>query len=361
MLLVDPVTIVRRWIMLEQVLTWWQNLTPETLQALHEAKVIVAALVGGYLLGKWVSRGLGARNFDATLRLPSTSPPAAQPEHGITPTYLAGLLVRLTIWGGAAWWLARQHERPELAGTLALIISRTWALAIVLVIALALASLLAQRVIDCLQGLPRGAEAMAARNGAGASQRSMVGMVGAAVYGLVVLLALLIAADFFDWPLTRSSALALWELSQHLLTAGATLLIGYLGARWARDLAKLDANASPEQRAGQYTALMILAATTLIAVAVLVSTAGVLFGLAALAVLALVAWLVRDHLPDLAAGLQLRVHRIREVWLDGDAWKVSEVGPLTTELTRAGEFCRLPNRRVLQARMHGAPAELSQR
>src|SRR5262249_30208385 len=155
--------------------------------------------------------------------------------------------------------------------------NRTWALAAVLVATLGLGSLLAHRVIDCLQGLPK-AEGLGARNGASGSHRGVAGAVGAGVYGLVVLLALLIAADLFDWPLTRSSAQALWGLAQHLLVAGAALLIGCLGARWARDLVTADGAASPEKRAAQYTALGIVAGTTALAVTVLLSGAGVLFG-----------------------------------------------------------------------------------
>jgi hypothetical protein len=347
--------------MLEQIQSWWQNTTPQTQAVLREGSVVLVVLLAGHFLGAMVARALAGRDFDATLRLPGSAPPAPPTGKGITPTWLAGLLVRLTVWAGVVWWLARQHDRPELASLVALILSRTWALATVLVLTLALASLLAQRVMDCLQALEKPAP-LTARNGNGAAHpRSVAGAAGAGVYGLVVLLTLLIAADFFDWPLTRSCALALWELAQHLLTAGAALLLGYLGARWARDLAAADAPASAEQRAGQYTALGIVAATTLLAVAVLVSSAGVLFGLAALAILAVLLWWARAHLPDVAAGLQLRLHKVREVCLDGDAWQVAEVGLLTTEVSRAGEFARLANRKVLEARMHNAPAEVGHR
>jgi hypothetical protein len=346
--------------MLEQLQNWWQDTPPLMQTALREGGVLLAALAGGQFLGAKISRALGARDFDATLRLPSSSPPAAPAGGGITPTFLAGLLVRLSVWAGAAAWLAHQHAEPKIASTITLILSRTWALAGVLMMTLALASLLAHRVIDCLQSFPRAVEGPS-RNGAGASPRGVAGAVGAAVYGLVVLLALLMAADFFDWPLTRSSALALWQFAQHLLTAGAALLIGLLGARWARDVVTHDATASPEQRAGQYTALGIVSATTLLAVAILVSTAGVIYGLAVLAVLGALLWLARAHLPDVAAGLQLRLNKVREVSLDGDAWKVAEVGLLTTEVSRAGEFSRLPNRRVLAARLHSPPAVVSSR
>jgi hypothetical protein len=341
--------------MFEQLQTWWQGVPPQAQAAAREAGLVVVVLLAGHFLGAMVARLLRARDFDATLRLPGAAPPGPHP--GITPTFLAGVLVRLTVWGGLAWWLARQHDRPEVAATLALVISRTWALATVLVVSLALASLLARRVMECLQR----PDVLAARNGAGASPHGLAGVVGAGVYLLVLLLALLVAADFFDWPLTRSSALALWEIAQRLLTAGSALLIGCLGARWARDLMTAPPGASPEQSAARYTALGIVAATTLLAVALLVSSASLLLGLGVLGVLGLLLWLVRDHLPDISAGLQLRAHRVREVCLDGDAWKVAQVGLLATEVTRAGACNRLPNRQVLQARLHGAPLSASPR
>src|SRR4029077_1369615 len=104
---------------LEQLKNWWQNTTPETQAALQDGGVVVVALLGGYVLGAIVARRLRARNFDAALRLPGSSPIADADSH-ITPTYIAGWLVRLTVWGAAAWWLAHKHGREELAGTVAL-------------------------------------------------------------------------------------------------------------------------------------------------------------------------------------------------------------------------------------------------
>jgi len=344
--------------MLDELQTWWQTIPTEAQTLLQEGSLVVVALLGGHFLGAIVARALRAKNFDAALRLPASSPPGTGVEHAITPTFVAGLLVRLTVWALAAWWVARQHGRVEFAHTLGLIINRTWALAAVLVAALALGSLLAHRLIECLNGLPKpGSETSPSRNGAAATHRGAAGAVGAGAYVLAVLLVLLIAADVFDWPLTRTSALALWQLAQHVLIAVAALFIGCLGARWARELATPEGAASPEKRAGQYTALGIMAATTVLAVVVLLSTAGVLIGLAALGVLGSLLWLLRGHLPDVTAGLQLRAYKLREVCFEGEPWQVVEVGFLTTQVGRAGEFCRVQNRLVLEARLHGAPAE----
>jgi hypothetical protein len=219
--------------------------------------------------------------------------------------------------------------------------------------------LLAQRLIDCLRGGPP--EPLASRNGAGARRWDAAGAIGATAYLMVVLLALLIAADLFDWPLTRSSALALWQFAQHLLVAAAALAIGSLGARWAREQVTSESAASPEKRAGQYTALAIVAATTVLAVAVLLSSAGVLLGLAALGLLGVLLWTVRGYLPDIGAGLQLRSHKIREVWLEGTPWQVADVGFLTTQVCRAGAFWRLHNRLVLKACLQVQPVEAAPR
>ena len=343
--------------MLDELQTHWQNLTPETQTAIQDGGVVVGALLCGLVLGAIVSRALRARNFDAALRLAGSSPPSPEPGRGFTPTMVAGLLVRLSVWAGAAWWLARKHGQVELAQTLGLVLHRTWALAAVLVAALGLGSLLANRLIDCLQGAPKAGWEAQARNGLATSHRGAAGAVGAAAYVLSVLLVLLMAADSFDWPLTRSAALALWQFAQHLLVAAAALCIGCLGARWARDLATPDSAASPETRAGQYTALGIVAATTVLAVAVLLSSAGVLVGLAALALLGLLLWLVRGHLPDVVAGFQLRAHKVREVWLDGSACQVVEIGFLTAQVGRSGEFCRVQNRLLLRAILQGTPEE----
>jgi hypothetical protein len=344
--------------MFDQLQTWWQNTTPEARTAFLNGSLALAALPGGLFLGRLAARGLRARNFDAIFRLAGSSPPATGADGSITPTLLAGLLVRLTVWAVAARWLAHQYGRTDLADTLGLIINRTWALAAVLGSALAVGSLLANRLLVCLHGLP---QAMPARNVAAAPRKDLAGAVAAGVYILVLLLALLLAADLFDWPLTRTSALALWQFAQHLLIAGAALLIGCLGARWARDLATPEGATTPEAQAGQYTALGVMAATTVLAVTVLLASAGVLLGVGALIGLGVVLWMVRGHLPDVSAGLQLRAYKVREVWLDGAAWKVTAVGLLTTELCRAGEFCQLQNRVVLEARLHGAPTEAAAR
>lgn len=344
--------------MWEELQSWWNTVPPETQANLQNGAFVLMALLGGHFVGSLVARALRNRDFDAVLRLPGSSVPA-EPDRSFTPTFVAGVLVRLTIWAGAVWWLAQKYGRVELADWLSLVISRTWALAAILAVTLALGGLLAQRLMDCVQGFSKsGTEGSVLRNGAGNSHFSGAGIIGAAAYVLVVLVALLVTADMFNWPLTRSSGEALWKFAQNVMVAGTALFIGCLGARWARELGTSTGNTSPEQRASQYIGLAIMAATTVLALAVLLSGAGLLLALAAILVFALILWMLRGYLPDIVAGLQLRTHRVSEVWFDGVPWQVAQIGFVTTTLGRSGEFCRVQNRLVLDARMHGAPAEL---
>jgi hypothetical protein len=345
--------------MLDEIQKWWNNTNPELQGYLQEGGIVLAALIGGHFLGSIVARALRAKNFDGALRLPGSAP--AQPE-GFTPTFVAGMLVRLTVWALAGWWLAGKHGRPDIAHTLGLVINRTWGLASALVAALALGSLLARRLNECLIGIPKaGSELASSRNSPHTSYQGAANAVGAGAYILSLLLVLLIAADMFDWPLTRSSALSLWQFTQHLVIAVAALFLGCLGARWARDLATPDAKSSPELRAGQYTALGIMSATTVLAVAVLLASAGVLLSLGMLAILGVGLWVVRGHIPDVVAGLQLRANKVHEVFFEGHAWQLVEVGLVSSQVGRAGEICRVQNRVVLEARMHAAVPQAAPR
>ncbi|MCI0682434.1 MAG: hypothetical protein L0Y71_10035 [Gemmataceae bacterium] len=344
---------------LEELQTWWQELSPEFHSGLRTVGLVLAALVAGHILGKIAARTLRARNFDAVLRLPGSAPtPPAEIDAGITPTFLIGMLVRLTIWAWAGWWFANQYGRVEIAERLGLIISRSWAFAGVLIVILALGSLLANRLVGFLQGgMKPGADAPSLGYGTqptAAPRHGAADAVAVAVYVLVGLVVLLIAADMFDWPLTRSSAQLLWQLAQKLLTVAATLLIGLLGARWAREMVAEPA-ATTEKRAGQFTALGMLAISIFLSLGVLLSNANLLLGLAALAFLGVGLWLCRGYLPDISAGLQLRMQHVREVWFDGVPWQVADIGILTSQLCRDGAVHRVHNKAVLD--LHVAPRQ----
>ena len=341
--------------------SWWQNLTPEMRGYLVDGAVVLGALLGGHLLGVLVGRMLRARRFDSLFRVTAPPPEYLDDGRGITATTIAGLLVRLTIWTGAAWWLARAHGQSEHAATLAQIIGQTWAVAGILTAALALAGLLARRVVECVEGFTPAGATTAGRTSSTSSTsptpttRGLAGVVGAGVYGLVLLLTLLAVADRFDLPLTRTAAVALWQLALNLLIAGAALLVGILGARWARSLSTHRAEASSQERAGQYTALGIVAGTTALAVALLLFSAGLRVGIAAVAIAGIVLFFAQGHFADLIAGLRLRKDKVSTVWKDGIAWQVTRIGLLHSEVGRGGEYFKVQNRHLLEAFAHSTP------
>jgi hypothetical protein len=334
----------------DELKSFWQDVPPEVQGWLVDGGVVLGALLLGHVLGVWVARTLRGWNFDAALRPPA--PPAVpapgEPERRLTPTLVLSLLVRLTVWAGAGLWLAHEHGQADLAAALVFAIRRAWALATVLVAALGLGSLLARRLFACLQHTTA--------NTAGVSSRAVAGGVSAGAYVLAVLVVLLIAADSFDWPLTRGAAQGLWQLAQHGLAAGAALFVGYLGARWARDLAAVEGAGAVEKRAANLLALGLVGTSTVLAVAVVLSGTGMLLGLAILSLVGMLLWMARGYLPDVLAGWQLRRHEAAEVWFDDAAWRVTEVGLVTTQLGRAGEYRRVPNHLVLEALVRGMPA-----
>ena len=69
---------------LDQLQTWWLGTTPATQATFQAGGVVLAALLGGYLLGVLVARNLRSWNFDAALRLPGSSPPDLEADRGFT-------------------------------------------------------------------------------------------------------------------------------------------------------------------------------------------------------------------------------------------------------------------------------------
>jgi hypothetical protein len=343
------------------VQAWWESIGPEYQMYVQNGGIVLAALLGGHVAGCMVARILTSRNFDAVLGTPNSAVADTYDERRFTASFLLGVLVRLSIWAGAGWWLAQQSGKVEWASTIQLIVQRTWAIAGILLAALALGGLVARRLVECLGMLSdAGTESVANRTSSLLGRSNLAGIVSAGSYLLVFLLVLLTAADMFNWPLTRSAALALWEFGQHVLIAAAALFLGCLGARWAHDLAADGTNIAPEKRAGHYTALGIMAATTILAVAVLLSSADLLLAVATLAIVGIGLYLVRGYVPDVTAGIQLRSHKVRELWFEGEPWQVADIGLVSTLVGRRGEFHRVQNRVALDICMNSAPAQTAQ-
>jgi hypothetical protein len=192
---------------LNELQSWWNDLPPETRAYVWDGCIAFVALVGGFIIGGMVARTLRGLNFDAAFDLSGGGPGGGPAGRGFTPTRAIGLLVRLTVWAGAVWWFLGKYGRPDVAESLRLIGGRVWAVIALLSGTLVVGGLVSRRVTDLIQGSLTGSNG-AARAGA-APNRNVAGAVGAGVYGLVLLLALLAGADAFDWPLSRTAAAAL--------------------------------------------------------------------------------------------------------------------------------------------------------
>ena len=334
---------------LQSLQSWWENLSPELRGYLMHGALALGALLGGQIVGAVVARVLRGRSFDSLFRVTTPVPGHVEDGRGFTATWLVGLLVRLSVWAAAGSWFAREYGQAELAATLTQVTGKTWAVAGTLTGALALAGFLARRVIECLEGGTAAAPAVAGRNGPPPA-RSLAGPVAAGVYGLVLILTLLAVADSFDLPLIRTAVTSLWQLALNLLIAGAALLIGGLGARWAQAASTPQAAASSPERVGQYTAIGIVGGTTAVAVGMLLFTVGLGIGVAVVAVACVGVYFAQRHSADLVAGLRLRMNKVTEVHKDGVAWQITRVGLLNSEVVgRRGENFAVQNRHLLEA------------
>jgi hypothetical protein len=337
--------------MLNDLTTWCQDILVEWQPALVDILLGLTAFLAGQFLGRRVARSLAERGFDEALNFAErTSRTRQDVEREFGAAAMVGYLVRASVWTVAAWWLFQKHGQLDLAASLSLVLRRAWGVALIVISTLALGSLLARRLAECLQAASNAPSTKSVDSSLLRSAGAVIGVVAYSVCGLVVLL---IAADTFDWPLTRESAAGLWQLLQRLLTSAAALFIACLGARYARDLAIPQAAPSPQEQTGRMTATGIVAGTTVLAVTMLLLTSGMAIVLAVFAVVFAVllagAWWLRGSFPDLLAGLQLRLHRGRQVWFDGVAWEIYQVGLVATEVCRQGQFTRYANRDVLQA------------
>jgi hypothetical protein len=340
---------------------WWQGLTPDSQVFLRGAAVLLGAFLVGQVVGRVAWRRLRARDFDAALRAPWLPPAGggraeARP---FTPTGLVSGLVRFTVWGAGVWWLATDQGWAALARSLEWVAGRVWSLAAVVIVALYLARFLAGQILEFLPSTPLSEKLDGWLPRAGGLREPRVSgataLAGTAVYGVVFLLVLLIAADLFGWALTGGVVAAVWSLLLHAATAGTALLIGWLGYRWARCLTFAEVEAAPPPaRAAHYAALGILAGTTLLAIALLGSTLQALVGVVLLLLLALVFWPLHGYVSDVWAGILLKGQKVQQVWLDGDLSQVDEVGLLTTRLHRQEEQLIRRNRLVLEAHLQGA-------
>jgi hypothetical protein len=340
----------------------WEALTPEAQSLLRAAGVVVATLVAAWALGWQVGRKLRAGHFDAAFRRPWFPAPAAgRPDaHMLTPARLVTGLVRLTVWGGGLWCLARLYGWTDLARGLEWVAVRAWLFAGITVAALYLSRLFSEKLVEIVQVSPLRQKLDAWLPAAGVREPRVSGaamVAGLLVDAVLILLVSLVAADLMGWALTGSALATAWQLVLHVATAGVALLIGWLGARWVRAQVVAEAGpASSPARVGYYVGTGVMGGATLLAILLLAGNSPTYLGLALLVLFVLLLWPAQAWLPDIYAGAVLRAQGVKEVQIDGSAYRLGAVGLVQTELLHAEETRVRRNRVVLEAHL-GSPSE----
>jgi hypothetical protein len=182
-------------------------------------------------------------------------------------------------------------------------------------------------------------------------------VAGILIDGVVMLLVLLIAADLMGWALTGNAVAAAWQLVLHLSTAGVALLIGWLGALWVRAQVVPDGGpVSSRAAVGYYAPMGIMGCATLLAILLLAGNFTTYFGLVLLILLFLLLWPAQRWLPDIYAGILLKMQQVKEVQIDGTVYQLGAVGVVQTQLLHPEGIQTRRNRLVLEAHLRSTSA-----
>jgi ABC-type multidrug transport system fused ATPase/permease subunit len=332
---------------------WWDSLASPVREAIIVALVLVTALVVGKIVGalvKAVSKGLGV---DEVFKTPWSQTSLSRPSK--TPSDAIGYLCVGTLWAGVSWWLAARYQLTDIADAIRVATGRVWILAVVFGFAVGLSNWLMRSLLELLRSptvkdwseklMPSGREQIS---------DTVVRAFAFLVYGFLLLFVLLVATDLFGMSITAEAIKALWELTLRLIIAAIALGVGWLGVRWLEKLREFPELAQPPPTLVQQLARLGIVGVSLLLVLILLT--GGSSALIALLIVALVALFIlplRDYIPDLWAGLMLKLHNVQEVVIDGKQVKLMKIGALACDLNSGDSQLIMRNREVLDAFLKG--------
>jgi hypothetical protein len=333
----------------------WQTLTPESQDGVRVAGILVGALIIAQMIGWLVGRKLRAAQFDASFRRPWVPPPTVEHSDSptLTPTRFVVFFVRLTIWGVGVWGVARLYNWTELTRGLEWFAGRAWSFVAVTLAALFVSRQFSAKVVEVVQTSPLKPKLDEWLPPTGVRESRVSGaalIVCFLIDGIVLLLLSLVAVDLMGWTLTGSALATTWQLLLHVASAGIALLIGWWGARWVRTQV-VDTPASSPARVGYYTGIGVMGGATLLAILLLAGTYPTYFGLLLLLLFILLLWPVQAYLPDIYAGLMLKMQKVKEVKLDDGVYRLGAVGFIQTPLMYNEETKVRRNRVILDAHL----------
>ncbi len=334
---------------LTEMQKWWNGLTASVREAVIVASVLVAVLVFGKIIGalfKALSKGLGA---DEVFKTPWSQTSLSRPNK--TPSDAIGYLCVGTLWAGVVWWLAVRYQLTDIANAIRVAIGRVWILAVVFGFAVGLSNWLIRSLLDFLRSpIVRDWSEKLMPSGREQISETVVRAFAFLVYGFLLLFVLLVATDLFGMNTTAGAIRALWELTLRLIIAAIALGIGWLGVRWLEKLREFPELAQPPPTLAQQLTRLGIVIFSLLLVLILLTGGG--SALVALLIVALVAFLIlplRNYIPDLWAGLMLKMHNVREVFINGKLVKLVRIGLLAFYLNSGDSKLVVRNRKVLDA------------
>lgn len=337
---------LQSWLM--EVQKFWQALTDSQ----REGLVIVAAILGALVVGKIVGSivKLLAKSFglNEILSLPWSQTSSQKSK---TPSDAVGYLCVATIWAGFIWWLAVRYHLTEIANATRFIVGRVWILATVLGLAIGFTNWLVKMSLEILRSqtvreltekfLPQ------TRNHISEAIAKALAFL---LYALVFLLTLTIASDILGAQATANALKHFWELSFRLLIAAMAFGFGWLAVRWLeKQIKTATVEPEPTKSYSQIVNLGTMSIVALLVVALLTNGSGLLIAILLIAVIAFLLSPIRDYIPDLWAGLMLKLHNVRQIVVDEKEMKLRRIGPLASELGSEETELVKPNREVLES------------
>ncbi len=167
-------------------------------------------------------------------------------------------------------------------------------------------------------------------------------LLGILIYLMILLPVLMIASEIWGWTVTGSTVGQIWNWLLPFTALTAIITIG-----WFALTAAAVAIAPPEQRRP------VMIATTLMALILLAASYSTSFAIVLAVVVLGLAWFTRAELPDLIAGQLLRLQKKVAIRTISGSARLTEIGPLVSELTGDAREFQVRNRPLLQTYISG--------